>query len=114
MVKNLQKRGFELTVMDLNKDEVAKVIARGNASEANSPKELAENSDIIMFCLTTSAVVEKIVYGEQGILAGIKEGSVLIDFGTSIPALLASVRATASQPIISISSSFPGNLAIAN
>ena len=39
-----------------------------------------------MFCLTTSAVVEKIVYGEQGILAGIKKGAVLIDFGTSIPA----------------------------
>jgi 3-hydroxyisobutyrate dehydrogenase len=86
MVENLQKRGFELTVMDLNKDEVAKVIARGNATEASTPKELAENSDIVMFCLTTSAVVEKIVYGEEGVLAGIKEGSVLIDFGTSIPA----------------------------
>ena len=86
MVENLQKRGFELIVMDLNKDEVAKVIARGNATEASSPKELAEKSDIVMFCLTTSAVVEKIVYGEQGILAGIKKGAVLIDFGTSIPA----------------------------
>ncbi len=32
------------------------------------------------------AVVEKVVYGEEGILAGIKEGAVLIDFGTSIPA----------------------------
>ena len=39
-----------------------------------------------MFALTTSEVVEKIVYGDDGILAGIKEGSVLIDFGTSIPA----------------------------
>ncbi|MEO9571985.1 MAG: NAD(P)-dependent oxidoreductase [Polaribacter sp.] len=86
MVENLQKRGYKLNVMDLNKDAVATVIARGNASEANSPKELAENSDIIMFCLTTSAVVEKIVYGEEGVLAGIKKGSVLIDFGTSIPA----------------------------
>jgi len=86
MVENLQKRGFELTVIDLNKDEVAKVIARGNATEASSPKELAEKSDIVMLCLTTSAVVEKIVYGEEGILAGIKEGAVLIDFGTSIPA----------------------------
>ena len=86
MVENLQKRGFELIVIDLNKEEVAKVIARGNATEASSPKELAAKSDIIMFCLTTSAVVEKIVYGEEGILAGIREGAVLIDFGTSIPA----------------------------
>ena len=86
MVENLQKRGFEVIVMDLNKDAVKKVLARGNATEASSPKELAEKSDIVQFCLTTSAVVEKIVYGDDGVLAGIKKGSVLIDFGTSIPA----------------------------
>jgi 3-hydroxyisobutyrate dehydrogenase len=85
MVENLQKRGFTVNVMDLNKEAVAAVLARGNASEANSPKELAEKSDIIQLCVTTSEVVESLVYGENGILAGIKEGSVLIDFGTSIP-----------------------------
>ena len=86
MVENLQKRGFEVIVMDLNQDAVDKVLARGNATQASSPKELAEKSDIVQFCLTTSAVVEKIVYGDDGVLAGIKKGSVLIDFGTSIPA----------------------------
>ncbi len=86
MVENLQKRGFEVVVLDLNKDSVEKVLARGNARLATSPKDLAEKSDIVQLCLTTSAVVEKIVYGDNGILAGIKKGSVLIDFGTSIPA----------------------------
>ncbi|GAB3035153.1 NAD(P)-dependent oxidoreductase [Bowmanella dokdonensis] len=85
MVENLQKKGYELTVMDLNRDAVAACVARG-ASTANSAKELAASVDIIMLCLTTSAIVEKVVYGEEGILAGIKEGSVLVDFGTSIPA----------------------------
>ena len=85
MVENLQNRGYKLVVMDLNKDAVATVLARGGATEATSPKELAEASDIVMLCLTTSAVVEKLVYGENGILAGIKKGAVLIDFGTSIP-----------------------------
>lgn len=86
MVENLQRKGFELVVMDLNKDAVKTVIDRGNATEAASPKELAEASDIVMLCLTTSDVVEKLVYGDNGILAGISEGKVLIDFGTSIPA----------------------------
>ena len=85
MVENLQKRGFKPMVMDLNKDAVAAVVARG-ATEASTAKELAEASDIVMLCLTTSKVVESIVYAEDGILAGIKEGAVLIDFGTSIPA----------------------------
>ncbi|WP_394176393.1 NAD(P)-dependent oxidoreductase [Thalassotalea litorea] len=84
MVENLQNRGYTLNVMDLNKDAVAACVARG-ATAANSAKELAEASDIVMLCLTTSAIVEKVVYGDEGILAGIKEGSVLIDFGTSIP-----------------------------
>ncbi|QHQ35409.1 NAD(P)-dependent oxidoreductase [Algicella marina] len=86
MVENLQKKGFDLVVIDLNKDAVAAVLARGNARAAASPRELAEASDIVMLCLTTSEVVEKIVYGDNGILAGIREGAVLIDFGTSIPA----------------------------
>ena len=85
MVENLQTRGFEPIVMDLNKDAVAAVVARG-ATEATSAKELAAASDIVMLCLTTSKVVEMLVYAEDGILAGIKEGAVLIDFGTSIPA----------------------------
>ena len=86
MVENLQTRGFQVNVMDLNKDAVAKVIARGNATEVTSGKELAQKSDIVMLALTTSKVVEMVVYGDEGILAGMKEGSVLVDFGTSIPA----------------------------
>ncbi|MBU2881715.1 NAD(P)-dependent oxidoreductase [Psychrosphaera sp. B3R10] len=85
MVENLQKRGYELNVMDLSKEAVAACVARG-AKEVTSAKELAESSDIVMLCLTTSAVVEKLVYADNGILAGIKEGAVLVDFGTSIPA----------------------------
>ncbi|NMP15114.1 NAD(P)-dependent oxidoreductase [Thalassotalea sp. Y01] len=85
MVENLQNRGYELTVMDLNKDAVDACVDRG-AKAASSAKQLAESSDIVMLCLTTSAIVEKVVYGDEGILTGIKEGSVLVDFGTSIPA----------------------------
>ncbi|AZG73213.1 NAD(P)-dependent oxidoreductase [Shewanella livingstonensis] len=84
MVENLQKRGYQLNVMDLSKEAVATCVARG-ANAVSSAKELAAASDIVMLCLTTSAVVEKLVYADDGILAGIKEGSVLIDFGTSIP-----------------------------
>jgi 3-hydroxyisobutyrate dehydrogenase len=85
MVENLQNKGFEPIVMDLNKDAVAAVVARG-ATQASSVAELAAACDIVMLCLTTSNVVEKLVYADDGILAGIKEGAVLVDFGTSIPA----------------------------
>jgi len=71
--------------MARKQDVIDKVLARGNAILAKSPKELAEKSDIVELCVTTSNVVESLVYGEDGLMAGMKEGTVLIDFGTSIP-----------------------------
>lgn len=85
MAECLQNAGYELNVMGRNKDAVAATTARG-AKEVNTPKELAEKSDIVMLCVTTSDVVESLIYGDDGILAGIKQGAVVIDYGTSIPA----------------------------
>ena len=97
LVENLQKRGYHVNVMDLSAEAVARVTDRGNATAFTSAKELAAASDIVQFCLTTSAVVEKIVYGEDGVLAGIKEGAVLVDFGTSIPASTKKIGAALAE-----------------
>jgi len=84
MAECLLNNSFKLNVMGRNKDAVAAATALG-ATEVQTPKELAETSDIIMLCVTTSDVVESLIYGDEGILAGAKEGAVVIDFGTSIP-----------------------------
>ena len=97
MVENLQKRGYQVNVMDLSQDAVDAVLARGNATQFTSAKELAAASDVVEFCLTTSAVVEKIVYGEDGVLAGLKEGATLIDFGTSSPASTIKIGAALAE-----------------
>ena len=85
MVENLQKKNYPLVVMDLNQNAVNACVEKG-ASSASTAKELAQQADIIMLCLTTSAVVEKVIYGENGIMEGVKSGTTLIDFGTSVPA----------------------------
>ncbi|GAB5438971.1 NAD(P)-dependent oxidoreductase [Falsiruegeria mediterranea] len=85
MAECLQNNSFDLVVMGRNKEAVAATVNRG-AVEVTTPRELAENCDIVMLCVTTSDVVESLVYGDDGILAGIKDGAVVIDFGTSIPA----------------------------
>jgi 3-hydroxyisobutyrate dehydrogenase len=72
------------------------VIARGG-KVVKTPKKLAESSDIIMLCVTTSDVVESLVYGNDGILAGIKPGSILIDYGTSIPSSTQKIGADLSN-----------------
>ena len=85
MAECLQNNGFDLVVMGRNKEAVAATVNRG-AVEVTTPRELAENSDIVMLCVTTSDVVESLIYGDDSILAGIKDSAVVIDFGTSIPA----------------------------
>lgn len=59
-------------------------VARGATEHANA-RELAAASEVIMLCMDTSASVESRVYGDDGILAGVKSGSLVIDFGTSLP-----------------------------
>ncbi|WP_108862000.1 NAD(P)-dependent oxidoreductase [Ruegeria sp. Alg231-54] len=85
MAECLQNNGFDLVVMGRNREAVAATVNRG-AVEVKTPRELAASCDIVMLCVTTSEVVESLIYGDDGILAGIKEGAVVIDFGTSIPA----------------------------
>ena len=96
MVQCLQNNGYDLVVMGRKKSATDPVIARGG-KVVKTPKELAELSDIIMLCVTTSDVVESLVHGNEGILAGIKPGSILIDYGTSIPSSTQKIGADLSN-----------------
>lgn len=85
MVERLQNCGYKLTVLaNRSRQAVDLAISRG-AGEASSAKVLAERSDIIMLCVDTSASVESRMHGEDGVIAGLDEGKVVIDFGTSLP-----------------------------
>ncbi|MCH2077262.1 MAG: NAD(P)-dependent oxidoreductase [Rhodobacteraceae bacterium] len=86
MVSRFQDEGYSLTVLgNRDRTELDKAIARG-ATEAQSPKELAEASDIIMICMGTSDHVESRMRGDDGVIAGLSDGKIVIDFGTSLPA----------------------------
>ena len=85
MVQRLQDCGYQLTVVaHRNRAPIEKAVARG-ATEASSPAEVARNSDIVMLCVDTSDAVNSVMRGDSGVLAGLKAGSLVIDFGTSIP-----------------------------
>ncbi|KIT15235.1 NAD(P)-dependent oxidoreductase [Jannaschia aquimarina] len=86
MVQRLLDRGHEMTVMG-NRDRtgVEAALQRG-ATEAATPRELAESVEIVMLCMGTSEQVEGRMRGADGVIAGLRTGSVVIDFGTSLPA----------------------------
>jgi 2-hydroxy-3-oxopropionate reductase len=85
MVTRLQSLGYPLTVVaNRSRTAVDAAVARG-ATEVATAREVAAASDIVMFCMDTSASVEARVYGADGVLAGVRNGAVVIDFGTSLP-----------------------------
>lgn len=85
MVECLQGAGYPMTVIaHRSRKAIDEAVARGG-TEAKTAADLAAASDIVMFCMDTSASVESQVYGDEGVLAGIKEGAIVIDFGTSLP-----------------------------
>lgn len=85
MVGRLQDKGYPVIVIaNRSRANVEKAVARG-AVEAKTSAEVAAGSDIVMFCMDTSVNVEGRVYGDNGVLAGVKPGTIVIDFGTSEP-----------------------------
>lgn len=86
MVSRLQDKGYDVTVLgNRDRTEIDKAIARG-ATEATSARAVAEASEVVMLCMGTSEHVEGRMRGEDGVIAGMKPGATVIDFGTSLPA----------------------------
>jgi 3-hydroxyisobutyrate dehydrogenase-like beta-hydroxyacid dehydrogenase len=85
IAKNLLEKGHKLTVMaHRNRERVDDLVARG-AAEVKTPRDAAAASNIVFTCLPTSKDVESLVYGEEGILAGAREGLIHIDTSTANP-----------------------------
>jgi len=85
MCQRLLDLDYPLTVMaNKTRTHVDAAVARG-AVEVGTAKELAQASDIVMLCMDTSASVESRMRGDEGVIAGMKPGAMVIDFGTSLP-----------------------------
>jgi 3-hydroxyisobutyrate dehydrogenase-like beta-hydroxyacid dehydrogenase len=81
----LERGGYPLTVLgNRNREPVDDLVGRG-AVEARSAAELARRSDIVILCLPSSAEVEAIVYGANGLLDGLATGTTIIDATTADP-----------------------------
>lgn len=84
MTLNLMKAGYEVIVYDINKDAVDKLVAQG-ARGASTPKEVGENSDVIITMVPNGQHVKEAVLGENGVAKGAKAGSVVIDMSSITP-----------------------------
>ena len=85
IARNILKAGFPVVVHNRSRAAVDELVSEG-AVAANSPKEVAEQVDIILTNLPDSPDVEKVVLGENGIIEGARAGLIVIDNSTIKPA----------------------------
>lgn len=84
MSKNLLKAGYQLVVMNRSREAVEEVVAAG-ATAANSPREVAEQSDIVITMLPNSPQVKEVVLGKDGIIEAARPGLIVIDMSSIAP-----------------------------
>ncbi|MCA9058513.1 MAG: NAD(P)-dependent oxidoreductase [Planctomycetaceae bacterium] len=97
MCGHLIKAGFSATVSTRTRAKAQALLDAG-AAWADSPKTVAEQSDVIFSIVGFPSDVREVLLGDNGALAGAAAGAVLVDMTTSQPSLAEEIYSTAKAP----------------
>ena len=96
MARNLLAKGHSLSVtVNRNRERLADLLEAG-AQVAPSPAAMAADAEVVFLCVTGSPQVEQVVTGANGLLAGARQGLVIVDCSTSEPDSTARLRELAA------------------
>jgi len=84
MTNNLLKAGHKVTVWNRTTARMDEFAAAG-AQTASSPAELAAQCDVVLICVSDTPDVEAVLFGENGVSAGVKPGALVVDHSTISP-----------------------------
>ena len=96
MSKNLLKAGYPVTVWNRTASKMEPLVEAG-AKAAGSPREVAENSDVVIGIVTDSPDVEQVLLGPDGVIHGAREGMICIDMSTISPITTREVSAKLAE-----------------
>jgi len=84
MCPHLIKNGHHVTVYDVSQEALAALEKQG-AKAAESPKEAAQGCEAIFAILPIGSIVEKVVFGPDGIADGMSGNAIFVDMSTILP-----------------------------
>lgn len=84
MAANLVRKGFAVTVHDVNPEPVA-ALAEHGARAADGVRGVVDGADVIFTMLPTTAVVEQVIGGPGGVLEHARAGATVVDMSTIDP-----------------------------
>lgn len=96
MTRNLLRGGYELIIHDLNRTAVEAALAAG-AAAADSPREIAQRSQVVITMLPDSPDVERVALGPEGLVEGLGPGSIYVDMSTIAPSVAVLVAQALGQ-----------------
>ncbi len=79
----LKKGGHEVTVYNRTAAKAQQWAREYGGRHAATPREAARDSDFVMMCVGNDADVRSVAYGDNGVLAGMKKGAILVDHTTA-------------------------------
>jgi 2-hydroxy-3-oxopropionate reductase len=99
MAANLRRSGYELVVHNRTRARAEEFVSSedSGAEIADTPKEVAERSEIVITMLPDSPDVEQVYLADDGVIAGTSAGMLLIDMSSIAPAVAQFVAAAASR-----------------
>lgn len=82
---NLQRHGYELALFEHPGNQPLDTLKAAGAQSFTSAKSLAATCDAVILVLTGSPQVEAVLTGPDGVLQGLRPGSIVIDCSTAMP-----------------------------
>jgi 3-hydroxyisobutyrate dehydrogenase len=94
MCRHLIDAGYQATVTTRTRSKADGLVGAG-AAWVDSPGAVAAASDVVFTMVGIPADVREVMYGDAGVLAGAKAGSIVVDMTTSEPSLAIELAAAA-------------------
>ncbi len=101
MAQRLLEAGYQLAIYDRT-PERAREVAQQRATVAQTPRELAAQCEVLMACVTDDEAQQSVMFGQDGALAGVHGGSMIIDLSTVSPGASRRLYQAAKQQGVSM------------
>lgn len=85
MAARLVAAGYDVDAYDIRREQVDRFVAEVGGRRMGSPAELGGAADVVLTILPTSAVVERVLFADDGMADALRPGAVVIDMTSGVP-----------------------------
>jgi 3-hydroxyisobutyrate dehydrogenase len=97
MAGHLQAKGHEVCVYNRTSSKADQWVAQHHGRAAPTPRQAAEGAELVFMCVGNDDDIRSVVYGEDGALAGLERGDVLVDHTTASADIARELEAAAKE-----------------